>query len=101
VQSPGRRIAAGLAALILAALLVGNLIWGGAADNAISTHTVARGEFRVSHFESGEVWATKNERIDSPRVGGRLMIVHMWPEGERVEVGDLIPQYDRTNLRTS
>lgn len=92
---PRRRIAAGAATFGLTALLAGGLSCGGATEEAISTHTVARGEFRVSHFESGEVWATKNERITSPRVGGRLTIVHMWPEGERVEVGDLVLQYDR------
>ena len=90
-----RRLALALALLVFVLVLVAHSMWGRAAIEAVSTHTIARGQFRVSHFESGEVWATRNERITSPRVGGRLTIVHMWPEGERVEVGDLILQYDR------
>ena len=96
-----RRLVTGAVGALAAAgalFLAGSSLWGGSAVEGISTHTVAAGAFRISHFESGEVWAARNERISSPRVGGRLTIVHMWPEGERVEVGDLILQFDRSEF---
>ena len=80
---------------MIVAVVVGPSIWRGTAIEGSLTHTVTNGQFRVSHFESGEVWAAKNQRITSPRVGGRLTIVHLWPEGEKVDVGDLILQFDR------
>ena len=55
---------------------------------------VTRGEFRVTHYESGEIKAAGGEIVSSPRIGGRLKIVHLWPEGETVDVGDLILQFD-------
>ena len=87
-------LAAGAAVVVL--LVAGNTILGGSALGDIPTHTVATSSFRVSHFEAGEVWAINNERIDAPRVDGRLTITHLWPEGERVEVGDLILEFDRS-----
>ena len=55
---------------------------------------VTRGEFHVTHYESGEIKAAGGEIVSSPRIGGRLKIVHLWPEGETVDVGDLILQFD-------
>ena len=60
----------------------------------IETYTVERGEFIVTHFEGGEVLAAHGEVITSPRIGGRLKITDLAPEGERVDVGDLIIQFD-------
>ena len=58
------------------------------------THTVARGEFRLTLTESGELSAAGGEMIKSPDIGGRLKILYLWPEGEQVQVGDLILQFD-------
>ena len=85
-----------LAAVAVLLLVVGSWLMGGSALGEIPTHTVASGPFRVSHFEAGEVWAANNERINAPRVDGRLTITHLWPEGERVKVGDLILEFDRS-----
>ena len=60
----------------------------------LPTVEVGRGDFAVTHFEGGEVRAASGEVVASPRIGGRLKIVHLWPEGEQVDVGDLILQFD-------
>lgn len=60
----------------------------------LPTTEVVRGDFAVTHFEAGEVAAASGEVVMSPRIGGRLKIIHLWPEGEQVDVGDLILQFD-------
>ena len=60
----------------------------------VPTAEVVRGDFAVTHFEAGEVAAASGEVVMSPRIGGRLKIIHLWPEGEQVDVGDLILQFD-------
>ncbi len=60
----------------------------------LPTAKVVRDDFAVTHFEGGEVRAASGEVVASPRIGGRLKIVHLWPEGEQVDVGDLILQFD-------
>ena len=60
----------------------------------LPTAEVVRGDFAVTHVEAGEVRAASGEVVMSPRIGGRLKIIHLWPEGEQVEVGDLILQFD-------
>lgn len=60
----------------------------------LPTAEVVRGDFAVTHFEAGEVAAASGEVVMSPRIGGRLKIIHLWPEGEQVDVGDLILQFD-------
>ena len=66
----------------------------GGAPPDLPTAEVVRGDFAVTHFEGGEVRAASGEVVASPRIGGRLKIVHLWPEGEQVDVGDLILQFD-------
>ena len=60
----------------------------------LPTAEVVRGDFAVTHVEGGEVRAASGEVVASPRIGGRLKIIHLWPEGEQVDVGDLILQFD-------
>lgn len=62
------------------------------ADTAV--HTVQRGPFSVTHFEGGEVQAAEGEVITSPRIGGRLKITDLAPEGSHVEIGDLVIRFD-------
>ncbi len=61
----------------------------------IPTHQLSRGEFLVTLFESGEIQAARGEKVSAPQMGG-LKIVYLWPEGEKVEVGDLVIQFDPT-----
>lgn len=88
---------AGALALVVAVLARAGLV-GGVSSQEIPTATVQRGQFRISHFESGEIRASRGEQVTAPRVRGNLKIVHLWPEGEHVEVGDLILQFDRADL---
>lgn len=60
----------------------------------LPTVAVKRGEFRVTQIEAGEVQAAGGAVVTSPRIGGRLKIVHLWPEGDQVAIGDLILQFD-------
>jgi HlyD family secretion protein len=63
--------------------------------NDAPTILVRRGDFQVMHLEAGEIRAARSEKVSAPRVRGDLKIVHLWPEGARVEVGDLILRFDR------
>ena len=58
------------------------------------TYEIRRGTFVVTATESGEIQAERGDLIMSPRIGGRLKIIHLWPEGEMVAVGDLVLQFD-------
>ena len=60
----------------------------------LPTAQVTRSEFLITHYESGEIKAASGEVVSSPRIGGRLKIIHLWPEGEKVDIGDLILQFD-------
>ena len=89
----GRRgkLAAAVAVAAAGAMLA--LSRTGTGENeAAETFVVERGEFRISHFEAGEIRARKDEKILAPEVRGRLKITYLWPEGEKVEIGDLNPR---------
>lgn len=60
----------------------------------IPLHTVQHSSFEVTHFEGGEVQAADGEVITSPRIGGRLKITDLAPEGSHVEIGDLVIRFD-------
>jgi multidrug resistance efflux pump len=81
--------------LVVIALIIGVSLLGGITADNIPTYTVKRGEFHITMTESGEIRAARGEKVIAPRVHGSLKIVHLWPEGEKVDVGDLIIQFDR------
>lgn len=83
---------AAVAAVVLAS---GALSPSRGGDHDAATVSVTHGSFQVTHVEAGELRAARDEKIVAPRVHGRLQIVHLYPEGARVEVGDLILQFDR------
>jgi len=88
---------AGAGALVLVAAGLARVgLVGGVSLEGVPTVGVQRGQLRISHFESGEIRASRAEQVTAPRVRGDLKIVHLWPEGEHVEVGDLILQFDRS-----
>ena len=84
-----------LGLLVVVALTAARGFMTGSSGDLTSTVLVERRELRVSHFEAGEIRAARAEQVTAPRVRGELKIVHLWPEGERVEVGGLILQFDR------
>ena len=92
-----RLIGAGCATVGAAgAALAVNAYLNGPEADAVPTATVTRGEFRRTHVEAGKLRAARDEKVVSPRVRGDLKIVHLWPDGAKVEPGDLILQFDRT-----
>jgi HlyD family secretion protein len=64
----------------------------------IPTYEVKRGEFLITLVESGEIRAAEAERIVAPDVRGRLQVAYLWPEGEYVDVGDLVLEFNKTNF---
>jgi hypothetical protein len=64
-------------------------------EQSVATIAVSRGDFQVTHLEAGEIRAARDEKVVAPRVRGQLKIVQLYPEGARVDVGDLILMFDR------
>lgn len=92
--------------LVLAALLLaaGALYWGSRfffqeETKALTSLPVMQGEFLISlKLKGGELEAIKSEQITAPQVNGNLKIVKLWPEGEKVEIGNLVIQFDPTEF---
>jgi hypothetical protein len=68
-------------------------------DSSIPSYPVQQGEFVISlKLKGGELEAIEAENIVAPRVRGQLKIVELFPEGEQVEVGDLLVQFEQTDF---
>ena len=66
---------------------------------AVASFPVQQGEFVITlELKNGELEAIKSEQINAPRVRGQLKITELFPEGEVVEVGDLIIEFDRVEF---
>ena len=64
------------------------------------SYPVEQGEFIISlNLKGGELEAVKAENIVAPRVRGELKITHLFPEGEQVDVGDLLVQFEPTEFQ--
>ena len=86
--------------LITGTALITFSFLGNAALKDIPTRELGRGEFQITAIESGEIQAAGGELIMSPRIGGRLKIIYLWPEGEQVDVGDLVLQFDTSDFES-
>jgi HlyD family secretion protein len=97
-QSNGKRkkiIVGAIAVAALAALAVGQSILGGEVAVAIASVAVQQEEFVISlDLNSGELEAVKAEQINSPQVRGQLKITQLFPEGEQVDIGDVVIEFD-------
>lgn len=66
---------------------------------AIASFPVQQGEFVITiELRNGELEAINAEQINAPNVRGQLKITKLFPEGEIVEVGDLIIEFDRVEF---
>lgn len=75
------------------------IIPGGDNEVDIATAPVEQGEFVISlELKGGELEAVKAENVVAPRVRGQLKITELFPEGETVEVGDLLVQFEPTEF---
>ena len=62
---------------------------------AVASFPVQQGEFVIAlTLKGGELEAIKAENITAPHVRGQLKITHLFSEGEQVEVGDLLADFD-------
>jgi len=69
----------------------------GGGGGEIPTYPVARGEFRISVVESGELKAQNSIVLSSPRTRfGTVQIVDLVAEGSQVAEGDFVIQFDTT-----
>ena len=90
-----------LAMLILAAgaYFAYTRLFPAAEGKALASIEVMQGEFVISLTrKGGELEAIKAEQITAPQVRGQLKITKLWPEGEKVEVGNLVVQFDPTEF---
>jgi len=98
---------AGRKRIIVALLLIVVVAAGVAASRvllkeesaAVASFPVQQGEFVITlELKNGELEATKAEQINAPNVRGQLKITKLFPEGEIVEVGDLVIEFDRVEF---
>jgi multidrug resistance efflux pump len=88
----------GLILLIAAAVAASRLLLQ-KQSAAVASFAVKHGEFVITlTLKVGELGAVNAEQISSPRVRGQLKITHLYPEGDVVEVGDLIIEFDRVEF---
>ena len=66
---------------------------------AVASFPVQQGEFTITlELKNGELEAVNAEQINAPNVRGQLKITSLFPEGDIVEVGDLIIEFDRVEF---
>jgi multidrug efflux pump subunit AcrA (membrane-fusion protein) len=65
---------------------------------AVPTAAVERGEFKISIVRSGEVKARRSVTVSAPTVGEKLVITRLIPEGTFVKKGDVLVEFDTTDL---
>jgi HlyD family secretion protein len=74
------------------------LYFSGKQTKSMATYTVHKGEFIINVTESGELKAASNFTVVAPRVYGKLQIVNLAPEGKTVQIGDMLVQFDQTEM---
>lgn len=64
---------------------------------AVASFPVRQGEFVISlKLKGGELEAIEAVEIRAPRVHGQLKITELFPEGDRVEIGDLLIEFEKS-----
>lgn len=87
-----------------AVIVVSSVTWGAARfkqqANTLPTAEVTRGEF-VDHLQiRGEVNPLVSRQVNAPATaGGDVQIIKLVKNGEQVNTGDLIVQFDASNLQ--
>ena len=92
-----KRVWAGVGVLLAGVLVFLNTLTG--EDFAgVPSCKVTKGVFHLTLVENGELQAGRAEKIAAPEVDGELKIVYLGPEGSKVEVGEMILQFDKTQF---
>jgi len=93
--------------LLAAAVSVAVLVAAGLAyqrllpkeESVVAAFPVRQGEFVISlSLTEGELEAVKAEQITAPNVRGQLKITSLFPEGEIVDIGDLVIEFDKAEF---
>jgi HlyD family secretion protein len=87
-----------LAGSIIIIFVIILLFISGRQSKSMATYTVHKGEFIINVTESGELKAASNFTVVAPRVYGKLQIVNLAPEGKTVQIGDMLVQFDQTEM---
>ncbi|MFH1567357.1 MAG: efflux RND transporter periplasmic adaptor subunit [Gemmatimonadota bacterium] len=99
-ERPRRRLI--LIGLVVVAAAVGLFLSRGLLvrkSAAVASFPVQQGEFVINlTLKNGELEAAKAEQMTAPRVRGQLKITQLFPEGEVVDVGDLVIEFDRAEF---
>ena len=103
-ESPKKERSIQSSLLFLLVALVAAYFWFALPDDRetskLVSYPVEQGEFIISlNLKGGELEAVKAENIVAPRVRGELKITHLFPEGEQVDVGDLLVQFEPTEFQ--
>ena len=103
-ESPKKERGIQSSLLFLLVPLVAAYFWFALPDDRetskLVSYPVEQGEFIISlNLKGGELEAVKAENIVAPRVRGELKITHLFPEGEQVDVGDLLVQFEPTEFQ--
>ena len=65
----------------------------------VASFPVRQGEFVISlKLKNGELEAVEAVEIHAPRVHGQLKITELFPEGDRVEIGDLLIEFEKSEF---
>lgn len=101
---PGNRkkllVVLGVLVLAAGAYFAYTRLFPEAEGKALASIEVSQGEFVISlTLKGGELEAIKAEQITAPQVRGQLKITKLWPEGEKVDVGALVIQFDPTEFQ--
>src|SRR6476646_3871940 len=92
----------GIAAMVAAGFLlvaIGALALHRTAAPRVPTADVKRGEF-VDYVQiRGEIKALHSVQLTAPSIAGDLQIVKLVPTGTMVKAGDVVVQFDTSNLQ--
>ncbi len=99
-SSRRRRGLIGAAAIALTAgLVAGFRVLMPEKSAQVASFPVGQGEFRITlALSQGELEAVNAEQINAPQVRGQLKITKLFPEGETVEIGDLVIEFDKAEF---
>ena len=101
LQSSRKWVWIAVGSIILVVIAAGGLLSLLAPEEsaAVASFPVGQGEFVISlKLKDGELEAVERVEIHAPRVRGQLKITELFPEGDRVEVGDLLIEFEKSEF---
>ena len=85
--------------VLLAAAVMGSRTVFEEKTVAVASYPVKQGEFVITlKLRIGDLEAINSEQINAPRVHGQLKITKLFPEGDIVDVGDLVIEFDKAEF---